>query len=157
MIQSPHLVSQCSQLLLPDAFPSLHLSQHPGVHSDDVGHIGDDMICLHLPILTTFRPTAASHWWWLWQLWHPPQPWTARDHLLNSVHAQLVAPQDSNLLDVFQSIPAKEQKMLDVNDVAPHLASTFDTIWSLNQAVEPNWTLFRFSALTYQSDIDISN
>ena len=87
----------------------------------------------------------------------PPQPWAARDHLLNSVHAQLVAPQDSNLLDVFQSIPAKEQKMLDVNDVDPYLASTFDTIWSLNQAVEPNWTLFRFSAVTYQSNIDISD
>ena len=68
MIQSANLVSQGSQLLLPDAFPSLHLSQHPGVHSDDgddddgsddVGHGGDDMICLHLSILTTFRPTAS--------------------------------------------------------------------------------------------------
>ena len=37
---------------------------------------------------------------------HPPQPWTGINQLLNSTHAQLVASQDSNLLNLFQSIPA---------------------------------------------------
>ena len=89
---------------------------------------------------------------------NPPQPWTGLDQLLNSAHAQLVASQDSDLLNLLQSVPAAAMVIRQTMMMREsHLASTFETIWSLNQAVEPNWTLFRFSALTYQSNIDISN
>ena len=87
---------------------------------------------------------------------NPPQPWAGLDQLLNSAHAQLVASQDSDLLDLLQSVPATVMVIYGHMDEwmtkmlrESHLASTFETIWSLNQAVDPNWTLFRFSAVTW--------
>ena len=87
---------------------------------------------------------------------NPPQPWAGLDQLLNSAHAQLVASQDSDLLNLLQSVPATVMVIYGHMDEwmtkmlrESHLASTFETIWSLNQAVDPNWTLFRFSAVTW--------
>ena len=37
---------------------------------------------------------------------NPPQPWAGLNQLLNSAHAQLVASQDSDLLNLLQSVPA---------------------------------------------------
>ena len=84
-----------------------------------------------------------------------PQPWAGLNQLLNSAHAQFVASQDSDLLNLLQSVPAIAMviyghmgEWMTMMLRESHLASTFETIWSLNQAVEPNWTLFRFSAVT---------
>ena len=87
---------------------------------------------------------------------NPPQPWAGLDQLLHSAHAQFVASQDSDLLNLLQSVPATVMVIYGHMDEwmtkmlrDSHLASTFETIWSLNQAVDPNWTLFRFSAVTW--------